>query len=195
MKNLSKSKNYEEAQAYSNVEKLPIGAYVLKIQKVKYEEGQNGMSDVIVFAFDIEQGDFKDFFRRNFEGQTQEDKKWKGTYRLYVPKDDGSEQDTWTTRRFKTVMNNFEESNTGYVWNWDEKTLEGKLIGAIFNEKEYDFNGRHGFFTNCYSLVSTTQVTSGSCKIPEPTMLKGNSQATTTDSSFLDKNGEEELPF
>ena len=106
------------------------------------------MNDVIVFAFDIAEGEQKEFFKKNFEMQQQEDKKWKGTYRLYVPKDDGSEKDSWTTSRFKTVMNNFEESNNGYHWNWDENSLKGKKIGAVFNDKQYEYQGKTGFRPN-----------------------------------------------
>ena len=31
-------------------------------------------------------------------------KKWKGSFRLNSPKDDGSEQDAWTKSKFKTVI-------------------------------------------------------------------------------------------
>ena len=83
-------KSYEEAQEYTEGEKLPVGGYVLKIENLRYEEGANGNSDVIVFQFDIVEGTYAGFFRKNYEENTQEDRKWKGTYRLYVPKDDGS---------------------------------------------------------------------------------------------------------
>ena len=123
-------------------------------------------------SFDIEEGEYKGFFANNYRAQTQEDKKWKGTYRLRVPKDDGSEQDNWTMRRFKTVISAFEESNSGYHWNWDEQTLKGKMIGALFNNKEYEFDGRHGFFTNCHSLVTVEKIRSGKFEIPADTLLK-----------------------
>lgn len=85
-------------------------------------EGKNGNSDVLVIAFDIAEGEQAGFYKRNYDSQTQEDKKWKGVYRLYCPKDDGTDQDNWTKRRFKTVMEAFESSNEKYHWNWDEKT-------------------------------------------------------------------------
>ncbi|MDO4327522.1 MAG: hypothetical protein Q4E24_16115 [bacterium] len=163
-------KGYAQAQAYSDNERLPVGGYVLKILDVKYRDDIRG--DVITLSFDIAEGEHKDFFARNYKTQTGEDKRWKGVYRLYVPKDDGSEQDAWTMRRFKTAIVNFEESNPGYHWNWDEQTLKGKLIGALFNNKEYEMEGRHGFFTNCHSLVSAEKIRSGKFKVPEDTLLK-----------------------
>lgn len=189
-------KNYEEAKAYTDAGRLPVGGYVLRIEDVKYEAGQDGKSDVVVFRFDIAEGEQAGFFRRNYEGNAQEDKAWKGTYRLYVPRDDGSEQDAWTMRRFKTVMNAFEESNGGYHWNWDEQTLKGKVIGALFNDKEYDFNGRHGFFTNCHSFCSVERIRGGNYKIPDPTMLK-NRPSAAGDAGFMNvpDGAGEAIPF
>ena len=192
-------KSYEEAKVYTDAGRLPVGGYVLNIEDIKYEEGRDGKSDIIIFRFDICEGDYAGFFRKNFEENPQEDKKWKGTYRLYVPKDDGSEQDAWTMKRFKTVMNAFEDSNGGFHWNWDETTLKGKRIGGIFNEKEYEFNGRHGFYTNCYGFCSAEKIRNGSYKIPEPTLLKNRMPASVPsaeeDFMKIPAGAEEAIPF
>lgn len=192
---------YEKAKTYSEQERLPVGGYVLKVLDVKYQE--NSYGDNILLSFDITEGEQKDFFANNYRSQTGEDKKWKGTYRLRVPKDDGTEQDEWTMRRFKTVITNFEESNPGYHWNWDEQTLKGKQIGALFNNKEYSFNGRHGFFTNCHSLVTVEKIRSGKFEIPADTLLKENnnggypSGSTPADDGFMNipEGVDSELPF
>ena len=163
---------YAQAQVYSDSERLPAGGYVLKILEVEYQENQWG--DVVILSFDIAEGEQKDFFSRNYKNQSGEDKKWKGKYRLRVPEDDGSEEDGKTMRRFKTVIAKFEESNPGYHWDWNEQTLKGKTVGALFNNKEYEFEGRHGFFTNCHSLVSVEKIRSGKYEIPADTLLKNN---------------------
>ena len=191
-------KGYESAQVFSDQERLPVGGYVLKILDVAYQENSRG--DVIILSFDIAEGDHKGFFEQNYKNQTGEDKRWKGTYRIWVPKDDGSDEDEWTQRRFKTIMVNFEDSNSGYHWDWDEKTLKGKLIGALFNNKEYDFNGRHGFYTNCHSLVSVEKIRSGKFKIPQDSLLKQDEspRASVTDDGFMnipDGVDDEGLPF
>lgn len=197
MKNLSNSSNYQNAQVYSEQEKLPVGAYLLKIEDVKYEDNSSkGYNDNIIFRFDIAEGEYAGFFRKNYSAQTGEDKKWKGTYRLRVPMDDGSEKDGWTQNRFKTVIAAFEESNPSYHWNWDEMSLKGKVIGAIFNEKEYDYNGRHGFFTNCYGFISKDAI--ATAKIPGPTLLKNGSSASVSSNDGFMKvadTNEEEIPF
>lgn len=195
---MKKLNGYAQAQVYSDAERLPAGGYILKILNVEYQE--NDWGDVIVLSFDIDEGEHKGFYAANYRAQAGEDKKWKGTYRIRVPKDDGSEQDNWTMRRFKTVMNAFEDSNKGYHFDWDEKKLKGLLIGALFNNKEYDFSGRHGFFTNCHSLVTVEKIRSGKFEIPADTLLKGNSSAPAP---VPDANGfinvpdciDEALPF
>lgn len=198
MKNLSNSRNYQKASVYSEQERLPVGGYVLKILDVKYQV--NDWGDTIVLSFDIVDGEQKDFFAKNYRSQSGEDKKWKGTYRLPVPKDDGTEQDEWRMRRFKTVISNFEESNPNFHFDWDEQKLKGRMIGALFNNKEYEVNGRKGFFTNCHSLVTVEKIRSGNFTIPADTMLKSGSQISGSSSmdgfvNIPDDVGDEGLPF
>lgn len=193
-------KDYDKTKAYTEKEVLPAGGYVLRILHVKYEAGTNGNSDQIVLSFDIAEGEYLGFYDRNYAAQTQEDKKWKGTYRFWVPSDDGSEKDEWTKRRFKTIIMAFEDSNPGYFWNWDENTLKGKLIGGIFNRKEYDFNGRNGFFTRCYSLTDVDTIRNGNFEVPADTLLKVRPalETASADDDFMkvpDNIDLDELPF
>lgn len=194
---MRKLNGYEKASAYTSQERLPVGGYVLKIMDVKYQE--NSWGDVIILSFDIAEGNQKGFFMDNWKSQTGEDKNWKGTYRMRVPADDGSEQDEWKMRRFKTDMMNFEESNPGYRWEWEEQTLKGKLIGALFNNKEYEFNGRHGFFTNCHSLTTVEKIRSGKFEIPADTLLQRENkpQGKPVGNGFMTipDGVDEELPF
>lgn len=81
---MRKFNGYETTQSYSNQEKLPAGGYVLKISDVRYDEGQNGNSDRIVFRFDIDEGEYKGFFRKQYDSQVAEDKKWKGDRKSVV---------------------------------------------------------------------------------------------------------------
>ncbi len=187
--------NYGSAQAYSDREKLPAGGYVLKILDVKYQEGGPGKSDIIILSFDIAEGEYKDFFRKDYNNNTNEDKKWRGTYRIWVPTDDGTENDNRTMRRFKTIMSDFEASNPGMHWDWNEQALKGKLIGGIFNNKEYDFNGRHGFFTNCYGLTTVEKIRNNTFKMPGDTLLKNNSTSSGSEWINVPEGSDDSLPF
>lgn len=204
---MKKLSGYEKAQAYSDAERLPVGGYVLKIlEAVEQDNSDKGWNNQLILSFDIAEGERKGFFAANYKAQTGEDKKWKGVYRLRIPKDDGSEQDNWAMRRFKTIMNAFEDSNKGYHFDWDEEKLKGLLIGALFNNKEYSFddgngNNRHGFFTNCHSLVTVEKIRSGKFEIPADTLLKNNGQrgngqsGVGTDFMQIPDGIDEELPF
>ena len=143
---MKKFNGYDEIKAYQEKERLPRGAYILKI--LNAEEVTNSFGTVLVFSFDIAEGEFKDFYRQDYNNQFQEDKKWKGTYRLFEPREDGSQRDAWTKSKFKGVMTAFEESNPGYHFDWDEKKLVGKLIGGLFINKEWEMGDRSGWFTS-----------------------------------------------
>lgn len=192
MRNLSNSENYKKAQAYTQQERLPIGGYVLKILNVEYKE--NDWGDQLILSYDVAEGDHKDFYKKNYQNQNTEDKKWKGTTRINIPNDDGTEQDEWKMRSLKSMVEAFEDSNQGYHWAWDENTLKDKLVGGIFNDKEWEMNGRTGFFTNCHHLTSVENIRTGNFKVPDATLLK--TKGEPADNNWMNVDGDqEELPF
>lgn len=194
MKRLGKS--YDDAQAYSGYARLEPGKYVLVIKDVAYIEGQNGTSDRLRFAFDIAEGESKDYFLNQFKANTAEDKKWKGTYDLWVPVEDNSDRDNQTIRKFKTVMNDFEASNEGFRWAWDEKKLKGLKIGGLFREEDWAFNGREGTSVRCYGFTSIEAL--ATAKLLGRKYLNGGAAPVQTSADgFVDiPTGEEsELPF
>lgn len=162
-------KGYMEAKPLGAAqEKLPIDGYVLDILGAEVENYDWG--EVLIFSFDIAEGDWAGYYNDNYEMQ-QEPKKWKGKYRLSIPKDDGSEKDAFTKRIFKGAMTSIEESNAGYQWNWDEKTLIGKKVGAVFQNREYEVNGFRGFYPACHSFRSVNAIREGNFKIPNDKLL------------------------
>lgn len=200
---------YEEAKkaaSYNPGEKLPAGGYVCKVLGVKFEEGQDGNSDQITLQFDIEEGDYKGFFKNQYDNNTNEDKKYKGVVRIYIPKDDGSEKDTWTKNSFARWTKSFEESNKGYVWDWDEKKWKGKLIGITFGETGTVINGKEVVYTEARSAESVENIRSGKFyqqKFKSKNGYTGNGANGSSSSSASSSNGfmdipdgvAEELPF
>lgn len=186
---MKKWNGYETTQVIGEKKKLPAGGYVCKVMETKEEI--YGWGSVLVISFDIVEGDYKNFYREHYEAQ-KNDKKWKGTYRLNCPKDNGDEKDERIKKNFKTFMHHVEKSNAGYKWGWDESTLKGKLFGGLFGEKEYEIEGNSGFFT---TLRYTTN--SGSLKtaiMPKPLLLKrqaGTPAATSPQADWEDDS----LPF
>ena len=189
---INKPKGYDEAQPYTEVEKLPPGGYVVKIMNAKVQTYHWG--NVLVIAFDIIEGEQTGFYKRNYDAQTQEDKKWKGTFRINLPKDDGTEQDGWTLRSMKTNMNAIEDSNEGYAWNWDETSLKDKIVGALFRNREYDFQGRHGFYTECCKFMAVEKIRDGEFRIPDDKLL-GNSKADSSTPEGFTEITDDDIPF
>lgn len=123
---------------------------MVKIMDVK--PVHNDWGDILLLSFDVEEGDKKGFFRDDYRGQTYEDKKWRGTYRLRIPADDGSDKDAWAKNAFNNAMFAFEDSNKGFRFDWDENKLKGLLVGALFRNEEWEMNGRTGWTTNAARL-------------------------------------------
>ena len=61
-------------------EPLPAGGYVAKVLTAIVEDYSWG--EVLVISFDIAEGEYKDFFSKQYRENTREDKKWKGNFRL-----------------------------------------------------------------------------------------------------------------
>lgn len=84
-------KDYDKTQVYGNFKSLPKGAYIIEIKDAKVKESDGNQR--IELAFDIADGEYKGYYADNYKNQKDEDKKWKGIATLWVPKDDGTEQD------------------------------------------------------------------------------------------------------
>ena len=192
----------KQAQA-SGTSKLPAGGYVCKVIGVKYNNGQEGYSDFIEIQFEIAEGDFKGFFQKQYEANTNEDKKYKGRTKIYIPTDDGSERDGWTKRSFAGWTNAFEESNEGYSWDWDEKKWKGKLVGIVFGETGTVISGREVVYTEARFAVAADRIRSGNYpaakfKAKEGYTGNGASEPSTSSSDGfvnIPDGVVEELPF
>lgn len=180
---------------------LPVGGYVAKIMGAK--EIQYDWGTVILISFDIAEGDFRDFFLTDYRAQDSEDKKWRGTYRLREPNEDGSEKDNWTIRAFNNAVAVLEESNNGYHWNWtpiesgDFSQLKGKLVGVLYRNEEWSMNGNTGWSTKCCALASVEDIRKGKFRMPKDKPLKTTKTSSDTMSSLPQDVivSDDDLPF
>jgi len=168
MKSFNGFDEAKEAAKFKGGAKLPPGAYKAKILNVKYEQGKDGNSDRIVIHFDITDGEYKDFFRTQYDENTAEDKKWKGKATIYVPMDDGSERDGWTKNTFARWTNAFEESNTGYTWDWNEARWKDLSIGLMFAETWTGIDGKPIKYTEVRYPMAVNEVDKPDLKVPDP---------------------------
>ena len=196
---------YDEAKKaaqYSGGSRLPIGAYVCEIKNVKYVVGENGNSDRIDILFDVVEGDQKDFFKKQYDANESEDKKWKGRKSIYVPMDDGSERDEWTKNSFAKWVNGFEDSNPGYKWNWKEDKWKGLKVGIVFGETGTVIDGREILYTEPRFACDIKKVKDGTATKAKFVAKKGytgqqKSSPDTDGSEFMTipEGSAEEIPF
>ena len=162
--------NWNEVKEFNDRQKLPLGAYVCKVKKAAVQANEFG--EQLCIVFDIVEGEFSGFFNDDFKNNNSENKKWKGVLRMLIPKDDGSEKDEWTKRSFKGMVTAFEKSNPGYKWNWDEASLTGKLIGILFRNEEWEYDGKTGWTVRPFRAISVDSVRSEDFTLPNDKPLK-----------------------
>ena len=164
--------NWNEVKEFSDRQKLPLGAYVCKVKRAAVQANEFG--EQLCIVFDIVEGEFSGFFNEEFKNNNSENKKWKGVLRMFIPKDDGSEKDEWTKRSFKGMVTAFEKSNPGYKWNWDEASLTGKMIGILFRNEEWEYDGKTGWTVRPFRAISVDSVRSEDFRLPNDKPLKKN---------------------
>ena len=191
--------NYNETQTFSERPALPVSGYVATIKKaqVRTYSGQNGSFDKLEIAFDIAEGEYKDFFATDLKSQSGEDKKWKGVLRLYIPTDDGSDRDNTTKSIFKGNIEAVEDSNNGYHWDWEEKNLTGKTVGVLFRNEEWEYDGKHGWKAQPFKFIAASKVREGKFTLPKDKPLKNSSvrPQTKAPAGYEEIVDDEDVPF
>ena len=127
---------------------------------------------------------------------------------VFIPKDDGSENDAKTKQAFKRFTTSVERSNEGYTWNWDELSLKGKMFGGVFGREEFlTKDGKLKFTTKCRFPRSIESIRKGDFTIPDDKLHKdhddivdkeSDNQLTGMPDSFLaefQEIGDGDLPF
>jgi hypothetical protein len=185
---IKKPQGYEEAQAFTGeYESLPADGYVCRIVSAKEDKSSTG-KPMLKLALDIREGAYKDFFKKRFEKDTRDEKKWGCTYYQMLTNESAG--------FLKGLIEDIEKSNF-FKWDWDENKLKGKLVGMIFQREEYErSNGETGWFTKPVSPRSIQTIREGDFKIPEdkPIVIANNTYTPPKD--FEPIEGEDEdLPF
>ena len=124
---------YDKSKRRKNFEHLPKGAYVVKILGAKEETGSYGQH--VAIYFDIAEGEYLNFYNKQYEANTNEDKNWPydAVFYLTVPTDGCAD---WIWTKWNTFFGDLEDSNNGFVFDGDVKKLKGKLIGGVFHIKQ-----------------------------------------------------------
>lgn len=182
--------NMRKAQPVGEYQKLPVGGYVCRINNAVVID--NNDKEILQIKYDIYEGEYKDFFSNQFINSNFANKKYKGIYNIILPKIDDEED--IKMRRLNSFIKSVEESNTGYKFNFDENTLNKKLFGGVFGEKEYDFNGNKGICTVLRLIIPVEDIRQNNYKIPSLWKLKNTEQSEILRTALQEVDNEE-LPF
>lgn len=185
--------NGAQAQRMTGGAALPAGGYVAQIQSARVETYNWGT--VLVVAYDVAEGEHKDHFRKQFEENTDPNRKWKGTFRLTVP-NESSQYFTTEKRSFNNFIFALEESNSGYHFDWDEKHLKGKFFGALVRNKEFLSDKNEKITTTeCGGCTDIQSIRDGSFTPLKDKLLKEDAAPVQTASAIDDITDDDDLPF
>ena len=185
--------NGAQAQKMTGGAALPAGGYVAQIQSAMVETYGWGM--MLVVAYDVFEGEYKGHFRKQFEENTDPNKKWKGTFRLTIP-NEKSQYFATEKRSFNNFIFALEESNTGFRFDWEETHLKGKLFGALVRNKEFlSDKGEKVTTTECGGCTDIQSIRDGSFTPLKDKLLKESAANTQTTSTVDIFDEDDDLPF
>lgn len=121
-----------EAKGMEDFKALPIGAYECKIINAVINHNNDTGKDTLKVMVDIANGEYKDYFKKRYDNNTNTDKKWDNNATRYLAFEGNN------IAYFKGFITCVENSNVGYKWNWDEATLRDKKICGVFQYEEYE---------------------------------------------------------
>lgn len=163
--------NFDKIQENGGFEKLPVGGYIVKILAVDDVPEK----EYLKIFFDINEGEKKGFFTKAFKEDTRAEKKWPnaGSFiRSYKEK---------ALPMFKGFTNAIENSNKGYSWNFDEKSLVNKVVGLVIGEEEYlNQKGQVRKRTYVSTVRSVDTIKKGDFTVPELKKLDATKVSSQT---------------
>lgn len=176
---------YDKNQRRTQIKHLPKGAYVVRIRNAR--EVENDSVHKLEILFDIDEGEYKDFYKQIYDKNANEDKKWPrdGRYDLFIPSDGDPD---WKWRNYSSFFSDLEDSNNGFVWDMkDMKALKGKIFGGKFRIHQEEYNGRIYSHTELKWTCVVEDVRSGNYgDLPRDELISG---ITVTAGAAVDKDG------
>ncbi len=189
-------KNFENAKVISDFQYpvLPKDNYICKVMGVEEKTSKRG-NTYYEISYDIAEGEYKDFFAKDYKSQKAENKRWRGVYMITQPNDGSPE---WLMNVLKTFVNALEDSNANYHWDWDEKKWKNLLFGAKMRYEEYYKDGKVKKALKMGGACPVAKIKDGSAKLMNDKTINNNSDSGSANSDgfvSIPTDEEEELPF
>lgn len=193
---MKKIDGFDSVQPMSDgIDNLPAGGYVCVVKKVTEEPNNPDKGGThLMIQFDVAEGDYRDFFANDWKSQNREDKWWRGWINQNVP-NEKADKYAAQLRYFKKFINDVEESNPNYHWDWNEAGLKGCLIGVIFQDVEKESSRGTRYMTSkAVSVCSVDDIRKGNYKTPDPKMLNAPAY-TSAPAAASTSSASDGLPF
>ena len=179
---------------------LPVGAYVCEIKNVKIDGKEPDQK--LILRLDIVEGEHTGYYTKRYEhdaGRNAQNHmyvtKYKGDFTLNIPNPDNTKREhpEWDIKVFNNMVFCVEQSNEGYTWDWNEKSLKGKLVGI--NVRAGTYNGNP--YTQIGKLETVKDVRAGVCKPmkPKPDTNPPTAEASADSTPSFTEVETDELPF
>lgn len=162
--------NVETLSVSGGFATLPVDGYVCGIVGVVDHEDDNYLE----IKFDVIEGEYKGFYKKQYDADTRSEKFWGGTARQYY-----TEKSLPFFKAFLTAM---ETSNKNFKWNEeDEQYFVGKKIGYVMRGKEKVAKNGNVYVQTITDMArSVDAIKSGDFKIQDVVKATGQQATTTT---------------
>lgn len=168
---LVKPNNYDEVQVNQNFERLELGGHKGVIIKAEeYTSDVSGKTSLKVYVDTAKDDKQPGYFKKQYDNDTREDKKYPNGAIKYVSLGDSETQ----VKMLKAFITAVENSNNGYTFDWEKEVdqLKGKKVGLIFGLEEYTKqDGSTGTVTKLNQFRSIDKV--DNALIPKVKLLDG----------------------
>lgn len=133
---MNRPSDWETANRSTDFKSLPAGGYICKILRVE-ERTSKGGKPMLAIAVDIDDGEYKGYFRKLFDSRLQRNPKAAWPCIAYCLTED---KDGNTNPNFKNFIESVKESNSGWQPAWGDTFCEPfkhRKIGLIFVREQY----------------------------------------------------------
>ena len=192
---MQKPNNYDDTKIGGQYTPISVGGHHMIIKQVSETTSSSGKPQIVILMDTAKNDSQPGFFSNEFANDIRPEKKWPyaGTKWINTEDENGN-----CSRSFKSFITAYEKSN-GCEAIWGDgftKQFKNKKIGAIYGEKENEYNGKTSMRHEFRFFCEDGKV--DDAKIPDPVYMdKSKTNVKPSDNSFLNvpDTDETDLPF
>ena len=144
----------------------PPGVYICRIADVTEMQSKTNRP-MLKIDFDINEGEYKDYYSRDYENR--QERGWEARWGLSLYQiTDGN-----CTSNFKGLIEDIEKSNANFTFEFNTAKLLGKLVAVMLDAEEYEYNGKYRQRLKAGRTYTLKQYAKGECGEPSLIDVKG----------------------